>query len=209
MRYQFYREHKYVSSALNDVERLIAKTDFRNELDTLNAQSAFQELTEMLEGHAHYENEKLHRLLDKKGSKVHQHAEDEHALQQQKITEIQSLFNQILEPSINERIALGYNLYLTYRKFVADNLAHLHEEETLILPELQRLYTDEELKRVEAETYNIMSSDEMIEMLRVLFPHMNSVDKEAFLSDIKECQPDKYADILKTSNLDFLELELP
>jgi len=28
MRYQFYREHKYVSSALNDLERLIARTDF-------------------------------------------------------------------------------------------------------------------------------------------------------------------------------------
>jgi len=30
MRYQFYREHKYVSAALNDVERQkLLRTDFR------------------------------------------------------------------------------------------------------------------------------------------------------------------------------------
>lgn len=198
MRYQFYREHKSVSSALNDVERIIAKTDFRDDQETMNANSAFNELSDMLEGHAYYENEKLHALLEKKGSSVHLHAEQDHHVQEQNIAKIRSLFTQILESSQEDRISLGYTLYLTYRKFVADNLVHLHEEETLILPELQRLYTDEELKQVEAETYKIMTSEEMIEMLRVLFPHMNALDKEAFLADIKECQPNKYADILSS-----------
>jgi hypothetical protein len=68
----------------------------------------------------------------------------------------------------------------------------LHEEETIILPELQRLYSDQELKAVEAKTYAIMTPDELFEMLQVLFPHMNAYDKKAFLSDIKECQPEKY-----------------
>lgn len=195
MRYQFYREHKYVSSALNDVERLIAKTDFRSNDETINAQIAFQELSEMLESHAYYENEKLHTLLSNKGSSVHLDAENDHKSQDEAIAKIRSLFHQILNSKV-DRVELGYALYLTYRKFVSDNLAHLHEEETLILPEIQKLYTDEELKKVEAETYAMMSSDDLIEMLKVLFPHMNPLDKAAFLSDIKECQPDKYEIVL-------------
>ena len=37
-----------------------------------------------------------------------------------------------------------------------------------------------------------MTSEQMIHMMKVLFPHMNPDDKEAFLVDIKECQPKKF-----------------
>jgi hypothetical protein len=37
-----------------------------------------------------------------------------------------------------------------------------------------------------------MTSDEMKEMLQVLFPHMNPSDKYAFLTDIKLAQPKKF-----------------
>jgi hypothetical protein len=78
---------------------------------------------------------------------------------------------------------------------VGENLLHLHEEETKILPELQRLYTDEELRCVEDATYKIMTCEQMIDMLRILFPHMNALDKESFLEDIKLSQPEKFEKI--------------
>lgn len=72
-------------------------------------------------------------------------------------------------------------------------LLHLHEEETRILPELQRLYSDEELRRVEDATYRQMTAEDLLSMLQELFPHMNAVDKEAFLKDIQLSQPEKYS----------------
>lgn len=193
MRYQFYREHKYVSAALNDLERQIAKTDFRNAQEVVSVKQSFQSLKEMLHAHAQYENEKLHGLLKGK-SHVYEHVEEDHAHQDEQLLHIQELIDQISKAiTDDEKIADGYQLYLTYRKFVGENLLHLHEEETKILPELQRLYTDDELKQVEAKTYAIMSPEEMGEMLKVLFPHMNSLDKEAFLNDIRESEPYKFS----------------
>ncbi len=193
MRYQFYREHKYVSAALNDLERLIAKTDFRNSEEITTVNEALQSLTEMLKGHAQYENERLHVLLKNRHSKIHEHAEEDHAHQDEQLHEIQKMIDNISNASMDdEKISLGYKLYLFYRKFVADNLVHLHEEETLILPELHRLYTDVELKQVEAETYRIMTAEEMVLMMQVLFPPMNPSDRLAFLSDIQEAQPAKF-----------------
>jgi hypothetical protein len=198
MRYQFYREHKYVSAALNDVERKIARTDFMNPIEIQEAYYAFQGLSEMLKAHAHYENEKLHSLLEKKHSHVHKHAEQDHAHQDEQLEEIVQLFEQVKQAgSEEEKVALGYQLYLTYRKFVADNLHHLHEEETLILPELQRLYSDAELKQVEAVTYRMMTPDQLVEMLQVLFPHMNPSDQKAFLTDIQDAQPNHFAEVWK------------
>ncbi len=193
MRYQLYREHKYVSSALNDLERLIAKTDFRNPQEIILVEQTFQSLTDMLNGHAQYENDRLHTLLKNRHSKIHEHAEEDHAHQDEQLLKIQGIINSISNaPTDEEKVSIGYTLYLTYRKFVADNLIHLHEEETMLLPELQRLYTDEELKQVEAPTYKKMTPEEMIGMMKVLFPHMNPSDRLAFLSDIKEIQPEKF-----------------
>jgi hemerythrin-like domain-containing protein len=195
MRYQFYREHKYVSSALNEVERLIAKTDFSNDIDIKKVEEAFQGLSDMLKGHAYYENEKLHALLKAKGSHVFETLEKDHAHQDQELLDIQKTIHDLYISKNPEKD--GYNLYLLFREFVAENLHHLNQEERLILPELQRLYTDEELKQVEMTTYQIMTVEDLIEMMQVLFPHMNKYDKKAFLEDIKEASRDKYETAIK------------
>lgn len=196
MRVKFYREHKYVSAALNDLERRIAKTDFRKNAEIEEVKAEWAEVSGMLQGHAQYEEEKLHALLEKKGSTVYLLAHDQHEEMDAAFPKIDSLFHMAInEEGQDKKVEIGDLLYLTFRKFVGDNLLHLHEEETKILPELQRLYSDEELKAVEDETYKIMTSEEMIEMLRVLFPHMNPLDKEAFLKDIEMSQPKKFKEI--------------
>ena len=192
-RYKFYREHKYVSAAVNDVERLIAKTDFRNVEAVASTYQQFEELVAMLNGHADYENSCLHPLLKAKGSHVFQHAEEDHALYDALLDELQNKFKATMqEAKSDERIELGYELYLLFRKFAGKNLEHLHEEESIILPELQRLYSDEELKQVEKKTYKIMTAEQLVEMMQVLFTYMNPSDKMAFLEDIKEAEPEKF-----------------
>lgn len=201
MRYQFYREHKYVSASLNDLERLIARTDFCNLTAVEEVKSSLSELTGLLKGHAEYENERLHLLLKQKGSSIfsHTHVEEEHAAQDQQLLVIAETLQAITEEVDQEkRIEIGYRLYLTYRKFVSDNLAHLHEEETQILPELQRLYSDSELQQVEAQTYREMTPEQMIDMLGILFPHMNAYDRQAMLLDISTLEAEKFEIVWQT-----------
>ncbi len=193
MRYKFYREHKYVSFAVNDLERQIAKANFRSFEEIEKIQSELEICVDLLKEHAGYENNALHELLRKKQSSVYAHVEKEHQHYDELLDDLLEKLKKILkEPSENERVEAGYQFYLWYRKFVGENLLHLHEEETVILPELQRLYTDEELKAVESATYEHMTAAEMIDMMEILFPHMNLDDKEAFLKDIKDSQPGKF-----------------
>lgn len=194
MRYQFYREHKYVSFALSELERLIAKTDFCNATQTEHVKAELNFLTLMLRGHAQYENEKLHGLLREKGSHIHEHVECDHMSQDEQLNELEAKLNEIIKvESQIEKTTLGYQFYLAYRKFVGDNLAHLHEEETVLLPELQKLYSDDELRMVEFDTYERMTPEQMAHMMDVLFPHMNTSDRQAFLKDMQDFQPEKLA----------------
>lgn len=194
MRYKFYREHKYVSFALNDLEREIAKADFRDPKQLEQLREGFENLLQMLRGHAEYENTVLHKLLRKKGSTVFRHAEEEHRHADKELKHLHELLEKIGTASnSDDRMERGYEFYLAYRKFVGENLLHLHEEEALLLPELQKLYSDDELRAVEFETYERMTPEQMVHMMEVLFPHMNPSDHEAFLRDIKDAQPEKFA----------------
>lgn len=190
MRVKLYREHKYVSFALSELERLIAKTDFTDDAAIDGIQNEWQSVREMLEGHAYHEEQNFHRLLEKKGSKIHHEAHDDHDRQEEAAKNLQHLLDTV--KTCSDRIEAGYRFYLAYRKFVGDNLLHLHEEETKLLPELQKLCSDEELRAIEHPTYSIMTVEEMVEMVQVLFPHMNFSDKCAFLTDIRLAQPQKF-----------------
>lgn len=195
MRAKIYREHKYVSFALNELERLIAKTDFTSDTALKNVQDEWQSVKEMLKGHAHHEEQNIHPLLEQKGSIVHCGVHDDHDHQEDTLEHLQ-YFIDAIETS-PDRVEAGYQFYLTYRKFVGDNLLHLHEEETKILPELQKLCTDEELRAIEYPIYDIMTAEEMVDMVLNLFPHMNFSDKCAFLTDIKLAQPKKFSELWK------------
>jgi hypothetical protein len=206
MRYQFYREHKYVSAALNDLERLIARTDFCDAAAVATVKQTFEDLAGMLKGHADYENSRLHILLKQKNcpASIYAHVEEDHAAQDRQLVEIEEIIQHISQASAPEKkVQLGYQLYLTYRKFVADNLAHLHEEETQILRELQRLYTDSELRQVEASSYREMTPEQMIGMIQVLFPHMNIHDRKAMLVDIQILEPEKFDIVRESAGTDF------
>jgi hypothetical protein len=204
MRVKLYREHKYVSFALSELERLIAKTDFTDDAAIAHIQSKWQSLQEMLKGHAEHEEHNFHALLKKKGSIIHHDAQIDHEHQEETLQMIQSLLDGI--KTHPDPVEAGYQFYLAYRKFVGDNLLHLHEEETQLLPELQRLCTDEELRAIEHPTYEWMTPQEMAEMLQVLFPHMNFSDKCAFLMDIKLAQPRKFLTLWEQSG-QFLSIE--
>jgi iron-sulfur cluster repair protein YtfE (RIC family) len=138
-----------VSSSLNDLERLIAKTDFCDRIAVEQVKKAFVELIGMLKGHAEYENGRLHALLRQKNSpsSIYAQVEEDHVAQDEQLLQIEKMIQDIqLEQEDRKKIDKGYLLYLGFRKFVADNLAHLHEEETQILPALQKLYSDQELQ---------------------------------------------------------------
>jgi hemerythrin-like domain-containing protein len=202
MSVRLYREHKYVSFALHELERLIAKTDFTEDAALDHVQEQWRSLKEMLEGHAHHEENNFHPLLEKKGSAVHHDAHDEHDHQEHELEELERQLEGI--KNSGDREEAGYQFYLAYRKFVGENLLHLHKEETQILPELQRLYTDKELRAIEHPVYEIMTVEEMAEMVQVLFPHMNIADKCAFMMDIRLAQPQKFSELMK--NPDFQAL---
>lgn len=210
LRYRFYREHKYLSFAVSELERTIAKVDFTSLGQVVELRQRFEGLMALMSGHAEHEDKAIHPLLKVKSPKVYETIEREHERHAKAIQNLKVALDKI-DPAGEESdvvITQGYQFYLSFRKFVGINLEHLDHEETVIMPEIHKHYTDQELKElVEFKTYKIMTVDEMVNMLRILFPAMNLQDKEAFLRDIQESEPVKFSKAWPRVSLDISERE--
>lgn len=194
MRYKLYREHKYISAAVNDIVRLLAKADFLLPETITEVKKAFAGLWPVLAWHSRYEDEVYHPLLASHGVYDFAQIETDHLENKQKIVALEArlaVIALLTDPA--ERVEQGYQLYLAFRKFSTENLEHLDIEEEVLLPALQRLCSDQELRTAEFSIYQSMSLDEIIHAIKTIFPHMNVHDRRAILTDFKACDAELFA----------------
>ncbi len=193
-RRRLYTEHKYVTYTLSEFSRFVAKTDFSNNDQIGEVKEKFGGVKGLMHGHAAHENERIHELLRRKDSHVQDSIETEHAGHDSTFDSLDEILELSLsETDVEEKKAAGYRFYLEFQKFEASNLMHQFYEETQIMPELHRLYTDEEiLEFVDKHSYEQMSGEDLAGMMKELFPHFNKDDRYGMLNDIRLAQPAKF-----------------
>ncbi len=193
MRYRFYRVHKFVCFELSEFERAAAKTDFLDSKACDALKEKLISLTHMLIHHGEYEDAHIHDLLRQKNSQLQLAIENEHKQHEQVLNNLANQLEQIINiQNQDEKLIRGNDFYLSYRLFYSEMLKHLYEEETILLPELQSLYTDDELAKLQAKTYQKMTPDNMLGMLNVILPHVNAEDLRFFANEMKRAEPEKF-----------------
>jgi hypothetical protein len=201
---------------LFNFESIVAKTDFRKETQTDLVKQQFDDLLNLLKMHAEHEEKEHISLLKKKGSKLYDLILSEHHEQDILLEELNNCLVQLKTTNGQDtRKQMGYEFYLSYTNFISQYLLHLIHEERVIMPELWGLYSDDELRELTFSTYREMSVGDMEEMLKSLFPYINTCEKEVFLKDIKEGTPEKFEEVwslvsptLDSSEKDFITKEL-
>jgi hemerythrin-like domain-containing protein len=195
-RFRFYREHKYVIDMFIDFQQLAARCDFRDQVQVDKVITEFDKIVVLIECHAEHEDKAILELLKSKGSTVYESNEADHRKQHflllRMIEDLKILSNLT---DNTKRIAKGYQFYLDYLEYFGDSLKHMHAEETVIMPELHRLCTDDELMELGRKTYDIMTPIEILHMIRALFQHFNADDIDKFLSELNFLEPDKLAKV--------------
>jgi hemerythrin-like domain-containing protein len=99
-----------------------------------------------------------------------------------------------------QRAKLMRQLYLRFSLFVADDFAHMAEEEQLMLPVLQSLFTDEELAGIEDTILSALSPPEIISFGRLMIPAATRAGRIALLSAMRANAPaEAFAAIMELS----------
>jgi hypothetical protein len=85
--------------------------------------------------------------------------------------------------------ALAYALYLDLSRFVAENLAHMAEEEATLTRALWQHFGDDEIRRLEDALHATLSPDESAFYLRWMARGLNVAELHALLADARAAAP--------------------
>lgn len=185
------RIHKALRAFMADTLVLIGRTDPHDAEAVARTVAQVEQLLSFCADHVAQENDFVHPALDARCPDTSTGATRDHAGHLLHIAQLREM-SQGLSASegVDREVAL-HVLYLAMALFVADNLQHMHVEETVHNSALWNACTDLELLAVhEALVASVAPANHMIAM-RWMLPNLNACERQVMLGGMRQGAPAK------------------
>jgi hypothetical protein len=157
-------------------------------------------LCRVAEHHLENEDSWVHSALEDRAPGSTVRLVESHAHHRQSLESLEALIGRVQAAEPCERARRLKQLYLRFSLFMADDLAHMAEEEELMLPVLQSLFTDEELAGIEDRILSALTPEEIIGFGRFMIPAATRADRISLLSTMRANAPaEAFAAIMELS----------
>lgn len=148
--------------------------------------------------HLAHEEEAIHTALEARRPGASQRLADDHEHHRARFAVLEAQAQALALAAPADRPALGRNLYLGFTMLVAEDLAHMHQEETVAWPQLCEAFSDDELKAIEMGIIASLTPEETIGFMRLMIPGMNPAERGALLGGMKAgAPPEAFAAVLE------------
>lgn len=188
-RYDLYGAvHKGLRKAGCDMLCRLGSTDFEDTDEAEAALSALRGVLMLAAAHVVHEDDNIHGLLRQRGgaTEIVDHQHDDH---RQAFEQLETLARAVEDAQPTLRRAAGRRLYLGFAAYLAEDLAHMHEEETRTAPQLWRNFSDDELLGIEMRIVASMPPEKNMAFMRMMIPAMNPVERAALLGAMRKGAP--------------------
>lgn len=166
----------------------------------------------LFDRHVAHEEEHIHPVLDALRPGASWRVEADHADHAEHAARLQRLGATLIDASPEAAPAILRTLHLEFSSFVADNLVHMHLEETVVQPLLESLMSPEDLQRLEVEILSSIGPEVMMAFMRVMVPGNDRVTRAMMLAGAQhDVLPEVFLDVLQAfrptlSDLDWMDL---
>lgn len=189
-RYNFYTKiHKGLRVAQSQLLMRLGSCDFATGEPTATLLNDLKFHLEIASAHLHHEDSFIHTALEARkpgASRQLAHQHDHHA------KSFEALFNLIHateQADGADRSALGHRLYLRFGTYFADDLLHMLEEETVVMPVLHSLFTDAELMDIENQLVAAIPQEKMGHYLKLMAQGINRDERAELFGGVKQAVP--------------------
>lgn len=189
-RYDFYGPiHKGLRKAQCELLTRIGSTDFENGPIVAELLTDTREFLGLAAAHLQHEQDHVHgAMLGHAGSCVEQ-LDLQHDDHRATFADIGLLLEKIDEAEKAVRIALGRRLYLVFSRYVARDLDHMFEEETVAAAQLWSLLSDAELLAMEGRIVGSLPPEKAMAFMRLMIPAANPAERAAMLDGMRQQAP--------------------
>lgn len=181
--------HKGLRLAATDLMIRLGRVD---PLDAEALNGALDQLAAHLAlaaAHLDHEETHIHPALAGRNPAAAARLSSQHADHRTAFAELDRLIGAAERAGPADAAARTRELYLAFSAFVADDLTHMHEEETITWPLLCALFTDEQLAEIEMNIISSLSPQENVGFMRLMIPAMNRQERAALLGGMKASAP--------------------
>jgi len=181
--------HKGLRAFLHDVLLQVGRMDVDDESEVRETLARVRELLTICRIHLQEENRFIHTALEARCTGAAARAASDHASHERSFEELE-LDTRVVEGSqATARAIAATRLYRHLALFVADNLEHMHVEETELNEALWATHSDAELRGIQQALVAAIAPEHLAVFQRWMLPAMTPAERVALLSGIKQRAP--------------------
>jgi hypothetical protein len=181
--------HKGLRAFLCEALTAVGRMDPEDSDEIAERLAMVRALMDACRSHLKHENEHVHAAMEARRPGSSARTAQDHVEHEAALGRLEADVCAVERSSGQERIAAAGRLYRHLALFVAENLEHMHVEETQNNYVLWESYTDEELIAVENAIKASIPPRQMAAFLRWMVPFMNAGERALMLSGMKQSAP--------------------
>lgn len=187
-RYDLYGAvHKGLRKAQCELLPRLGSADFSLPQTALLAE--LRGLLALAASHVQHEDHHIHNALKARGAVSVERLDDQHDDHRKTFAELEAIIAGIEGAPAAQRPALGRRLYLAFSAYVAHDLEHMFEEETVAAPQLWSLFTDAELAEIENRIVGSLPPEKSMAFMQIMIPASRPDERAAMLGGMKQQAP--------------------
>jgi len=181
--------HKGLRMAQLQLMMRIGSADFGDETTAKSIISDMRMIMALGASHLKHENDHIHRAMEKKQPGEVDRLEDQHDSHERDFAALEDVLAAIEKADGPMRKILARRLYLGLSAFIAHDLEHMHEEETVASPMLHAMFSDHELEQIEMDIIAQLPPEKVIAYMRLMIPASNPDERASLLGGVKASAP--------------------
>jgi iron-sulfur cluster repair protein YtfE (RIC family) len=189
-RYDLYQTiHKGLRDFMGDTLSRVGRVDVTDNDDLARTLGQLEALLNFCASHLQHENEFIHTAIRERQPAAASRTAEDHVEHLQSIEALRTEARAVYAAPDEQRMALALRLYRHLALFVAENLQHMHIEETANNAALWNHYTDAELMAIHQRLLASVSPQDKLEVMRWMVPAINPAQRAALLGGLKAQAP--------------------
>lgn len=181
--------HKALRAFMADTLLTVGRTDPGDGPEVARAAAQVSALMDLCASHVAHENGFVHPALEARCPGVSSRVAQEHEGHLHHIAHLRDAARALPGCEAGERGTALQALYLALALFVADNLQHMHTEETVHNAALWAAYTDAELIATHDALVASIAPAEMMQVMQWMLPNLNAPERLEVMQGMRAGAP--------------------
>lgn len=181
--------HKALRACLCDTLTRVGQMDSGDAGEVSAVMAQVRAMAAFCESHVAHENEFVHTAMEARFPDSSKTIAAEHEQHRQACRKIAALATDIEQARAGERPAVAAKLYQYIALFLAENLEHMHAEETENNTLLWATHSDAELVAIEQAIVASLTPEEKSMSMRWMLPALNPAERIALLEGVRSGMP--------------------